>query len=174
MGSGKGRSRRVLVSQPGTAKASQKKTSFQGEVWGRFLHDSKITHYNLYKYYGLPMENRLRQTPTVEDYEKVFTELFADAVAIGVITLPSPWTLEDFRFKMKTNTSGSSTYGRITMELVSHPGVDDNLGHPYHHLDKWTTLTNWYVKTAMSSAKESAQRLIDKVECLGGKTCVTN
>ena|ERR1035437_352477 len=112
------------------------------------------------------MEDRLKQTPTTEDYEKVFAELFADAVATGAITLPSPWTLADFRFKMKTKPAGASaksTYGRVTMELVNHPGIDDNLHHAYHRLDKWTTLTNWYVRTAIEKAQQSAQRLIDKV-----------
>ena len=40
------------------------------------------------------MDDRLRQTLTVEDYKKVFGELVADDVTGGAITLPSLW--EDF------------------------------------------------------------------------------
>lgn len=39
------------------------------------------------------------------EYEQILTNLFADAVEVGAIILPSPYVAEDFEFKVNQNKS---------------------------------------------------------------------
>src|ERR1035437_1476818 len=58
------------------------------------------------------------------DQEKLFSELLADAVAIGGIVLPEPYTPEDFEFEadyLKNDYSYSEGEAHVIVTLKSNP-----------------------------------------------------
>src|ERR1035437_4785568 len=92
MGSGKGRSKRVrsITCSSQTAEVAEEKwTEWQNFVWGSKLEEVPLHNY----YLGHAPEDI-----TDVEYEKILTELLADSVAVGAITLPSPYRPDDFVF----------------------------------------------------------------------------
>ena len=60
--------------------------------WDEFVRSNGLEEVKVYHYY-------LGSTPdeiTEEVYEKLLSNLFADAAAVGALTLPSPYRPEDF------------------------------------------------------------------------------
>ena len=67
------------------------------KAWGEFLNESGLTAVRLHQYY-------LGQAPPLlygSDYRKLLSELLADAVAVGAIVIPSPYTLADFQLAIQ-------------------------------------------------------------------------
>src|ERR1035437_2941399 len=95
MGSGKGKTRRLRTARPQAVTetvAEKDKIMFQQEKWDEFIKDGGIWDEKFYDYY-------LEQPPEQfndKDYEQLMAELFADAVAVGALPLPEPYTCEDF------------------------------------------------------------------------------
>src|ERR1035437_6498353 len=94
MGSGKGKTRRVQATTSGTAV---EEVVLVEKKWASFLEDNHIGRIKVYKYYF----DNIPQQPVASDYEGAITELFADAVSVGAITLPSPYNVESFQFKIE-------------------------------------------------------------------------
>ena|ERR1039458_2632387 len=109
MGSGKGKSKRVGASRPvfGTQSAaalsparilSNKSGAVQDVVlsrnaWARFVKHSGLKNVGLHEYYfGGKQSSGLVDA----QYIKVVGDLFADAVSVGAIVLPSPYEPDDF------------------------------------------------------------------------------
>ena len=123
MGSGKGKSRRgravrpqmntQTVAAPGTLtardevrwlrimRASKLEVGFDMDVWRRFIAANGLSKVNVYKYYQVSVNSALPLR--LADYERVLTELFADAVTVGAIVLPGAYKPEDFEFRVGTN-----------------------------------------------------------------------
>ena len=80
MGAGRGKTRRA---QAVVILSGLKKVIFDEEKWNEFLKTSKLTDVKLSQYYLRGVSCR-----TGVEYEKVFNELFADAVAVNAIVLP--------------------------------------------------------------------------------------
>ena len=108
MGSGRGQTRRAKaqVAQQVRSKADQ--VTFKQHVWVDFVAESGLTKMKLLQYYGA-LKSYLELNPnagkiSVEEMNKLHlattAELFADAVAVGALDLPSPYTTEDFVFEM--------------------------------------------------------------------------
>ena len=149
MGSGRGKNRRSQATTTPAAKGKRKPRwaeVFNESIWNEFVIDGDLKNYNLYKYYGvLDASGNAPQQPSHADYEKVITELFADAVAIGAIALPSPHKAEDFAFKIGTVTSGTRLYGQeVQISLKASPDQQRKMGHPgsYYALDGRRTMSS--------------------------------
>ena len=99
MGAGQGRSRRVQTSPASTAVKKQLPVTFDGKKWAAFVTKNGLSNVSVTKYY-LKVPPR---SPGVPEREKVMLELFADAVQLGAITIPSSYIWKDFEFKRVNN-----------------------------------------------------------------------
>src|ERR1035437_5026300 len=95
MGSGKGQMRRTRVS---IATAHGRK-AFIGRRWAEFVLAGGLSEMKLHQYYlGRDFVASADPHSIVEDALKLVAELFADMVAVGVVSLPSSQEVEDFQF----------------------------------------------------------------------------
>ena len=107
MGSGKGKARRVPTSLGAKLRAS---VEFVPEKWEEFVESSEMRGTSLTHYYC--GENKNFQQLSMDDHQKVTTEIFNDAVAVGAIVLPEPFVAEDFEFRgMATQVKGAEEIG---------------------------------------------------------------
>jgi hypothetical protein len=65
-------------------------------TWYEFVKNSGLKKVSLHEYYLGYASRQL----TDKEYEKLLTELFRDAVVLGVIVLPTSYTAEDFQFEV--------------------------------------------------------------------------
>ena len=92
MGSGKGKTRRV-----GAAATRADLVVFEQSLWQDFVSDSGLGDTPLAQYY---LGRNVRRYKGSE-FERVLNELFADAVAVGAITLPPSYRAEYFIFAVE-------------------------------------------------------------------------
>src|ERR1017187_409628 len=97
MGAGKGKNRRVRT----TVEPVQQFATLDEAKWDEFVKDSDIAGTKIFQYYlGQTMNRSLEARPpkdlAPEDWEKVSSELFQDAVSVGAIILAPPYAAEDF------------------------------------------------------------------------------
>ena len=107
MGTGKGQTRRaqsvVLVAPPNvvhsdrSAAAEAERVALQYKKWEEFIATSGVGFIKVRRYY---MGKDFDRSMAREDYEKVLTEQFADAVQVGALVLPGNYKAEDFRFEV--------------------------------------------------------------------------
>src|ERR1035437_4932500 len=84
--------------------------------WTRFVNSSGLEKINLHEYY---LGEELLQI-TNDDYAKLLTELFADAVAVGAIVLPRLYKAEDFLFEVSPDPH--TFQQKAELSLRSAPG----------------------------------------------------
>src|ERR1039458_5086384 len=103
MGSGAGKTRRTRASSSPFWEKSKRKAvpAFHEDRWEAFVNDGKLSNISLWKYY---LGNKSEWVKRYS-YENLATELFADAVAVGAITLPDPYEANDFQFASSVSTN---------------------------------------------------------------------
>ena len=81
--------------------------SFRTEQWMEFARNSGLQHVKVCKYYlgGVPAKL------THSQREEVISGLFTDAVAVGALTLPVPYSVEDFKLRIGGANCGTSITG---------------------------------------------------------------
>src|ERR1022692_4702623 len=103
MGSGKGavrRSQTVKLRPNAHAGENDPAWKFPGVVgyepdkWTEFVSGGVLGPVRVDKYYL----GRIPRPKKNGDYEKIIAELFADAISVGAVVLPSPYVAEDFEF----------------------------------------------------------------------------
>src|ERR1039458_345963 len=97
MGSGKGKARRAQVaSAAGRAYVAREGQEVKWDVnqWNEFVAGESMKNVMVDEYYL----SKGAMKSTLENYGVVFSELFADAVAVGAIVLPDGISVDDFRF----------------------------------------------------------------------------
>ena len=109
MGSGRGQSRRARTSlarvdlqddgqpTPGSIVRAALPLTFDGKKWQSFVDDNGLRNINVTKYY---LGSYPASPMMISHREKVITELFKDAVAVGAIVLPPNCIAHDFEFKV--------------------------------------------------------------------------
>jgi hypothetical protein len=153
MGSGKGKTRRV---QATTAGAAVKEVVLVEKKWTSFLEDNHIGRIKVYKYYF----DNIPQQPAASDYEAAITELFADAVAVGAITLPSPYSTESFQFKIAADPNAGRYYQPMTVSLAARPSSEQKMGNVYRYLKSTTPMEGWNVTWVLRQLHRELNRLI--------------
>src|ERR1039458_9500526 len=100
MGSGKGKTRRAQSGVADATVSTRPPSSMPPTVslcegsWDKFIRDSGLRRVKVKDYY-------LKDASLILgglDYDKIFNDLFLDAVTVNAITLPSPYTVDDFKF----------------------------------------------------------------------------
>jgi hypothetical protein len=103
MGSGKGKARRAQATAHSN-RSHAKTISYAEEKWAEFIEKSDLGTTNVYEYY-LGQNHNYNYPLDADDYKKLLEELFQDAVAVGAITLHSPYHVDDFAFIVKPHQS---------------------------------------------------------------------
>ena len=102
MGSGRGKTRRSQTARPQlgvqTSTPPGERVIQDWKKWVEFVKNDGLGEVNVYEYYL----GREPWQATHLQSAKVAAELFADAVALGAVVLPSPYKAEDFIFQMDT------------------------------------------------------------------------
>lgn len=82
---------------------------FHGDQWNKFVRSSglDVDGVTVRQYY---LGDDVNEDITSDDLEKLFAELFTDAVAVGALTLPLPGIAESFRFRIR---SGGPDYRQV-------------------------------------------------------------
>src|ERR1039457_6647606 len=104
MGSGKGRARRAQ------AKKSLD-VVFNATKWYDFVQDGEVEQVRVDEYYLGGEDDGLDEA----DYERIYSELFADAVVVGAVSLPAGYAPDDFEFRV----------GGIAQHVHDRDGADD-------------------------------------------------
>src|ERR1035437_3830589 len=126
MGAGKGKTRRSK-----TALSTGLVAVFDESRWAEFAENSELRNVGIYEYYlgARPAEI------THVDHERIATELFKDAVAIGSLVLPEGYDPEDFEFVMDP-----SYQFPISVGLKGKPETQTSLKfNPFYWLEKSST-----------------------------------
>src|ERR1039458_8567626 len=98
MGSGKGQTKRVQARHI-IEKVESDGVTCDPAKWEEFVQDNGRGSIKLFQYYlGSGTDQ-----PTAEEYEKLFSELLADAVTVGAIAFPDPYKPEDFQIIVTQN-----------------------------------------------------------------------
>ena|ERR1035437_5934152 len=113
MGSGRGKTRRAMGSQPSTDSSGPlperavkitvppQGEPFHQEEWNKFVKYSKLKPIGVQQYYlG---KQRVPKALSDVECEQLLLELLADGVSVGAIALPDPYKIEDFEIKLITN-----------------------------------------------------------------------
>ena len=91
-----------MAQQQWSAASPPPVAGYSPRKWEDFVERGGMEKTRFFKYYlGDSFSIRSWRDWKVEDWEKAFAGLFADAVTIGAIGLPSPYTADDFQFKME-------------------------------------------------------------------------
>src|ERR1035437_4813039 len=97
MGSGRGQMRRTQVSIA-TAHGQKAFIEASRRRWAEFVLASGLSEVKLHQYYlGRGFVASADPRKIVEDALKLVAELFADMVAVGVVSLPSSQEVDDFQ-----------------------------------------------------------------------------
>jgi hypothetical protein len=133
MGAGKGKARRARM-MPSEAPSKNKAITYKQGRWFEFLESNKLKKVGLYKYYlgeGAIMDRggvaRAGKGWNDDDHEKVVTELFADAVEVGMITLPEDYEVEDFEFSYVPDRPHGDELMQIGVKNVARKGIQPQL-----------------------------------------------
>ena len=114
MGSGKGKTRRALASVHGRPLET---VAFYEDKWAEFVENSELKKVPLTQYYC--GEDLSFAQITRADHEKMMTEIFKDAVEVGAIVLPEPFTADNFQFCEMDFYKGEE----IGVALNAHPEI---------------------------------------------------
>src|ERR1035437_2675647 len=117
MGSGRGQSRRAKATRTGSTlntTANKVISELDEQKWQDFVASSDSKNVALGEYYFEPLNTDLSPA----DLQKVITELFADMVNVGAITLPECRELQDYEFKVSRKGSGSGVVNTDRKSVV--------------------------------------------------------
>lgn len=152
MGSGKGKARR-------TRTTTQANTSAPGATrdrskWEQFLKNGGVQNTKMVKYY--PCEKVIHEGVPELDWVHIVTELFQDAVAVGAISLPEPYSSGDFEFSV---VQGPYAYNhRIQVGFVEASVPPTRAAPP---VPVFNPFYNFAESTPLSS--EATNRAIDQI-----------
>src|ERR1039458_2180378 len=115
MGSGRGQARRT---QKPFMQIPTRPTQ-EMPKWGEFVKTSGLEKTRVFAYY---LNDAHTQGHAYFEREKLTTELFQDAVSVGAITLPPPYKVDDFEFRVE-HGKGLRTIGSDAF-LKTQPRLD--------------------------------------------------
>ena|ERR1035437_2933334 len=145
MGAGQGKTRRASGLQP-TTEPAVIGTMVDERAWKTFVAQSLPPSTKLFSYYL----GKDAATSESIDYQKLVSELFADAVAVGAVLLPAPLTADKFEFSTYRNSGREQLTIRAADRSVER---EPFLFNPHTYFGKNTPLDAWYV---IRSLKEIA------------------
>src|ERR1035437_7383849 len=166
MGSGKGKSRRARAahSDQVSAPAATPAVLYSPEKWKEFAENGELERVRILRYYlgQIPQRNtKISLEELNELYEKAATELFTDAVAVGAITLPSPYSVDDFEFKIATGETIDKW--QINICLRGNPELEENIGHAWYLKDN-KPLTSADTRHLVMRTFKGTQALISRAD----------
>lgn len=164
MGSGKGRARRANAMTAAPPALGQ--LTFDPSKWQEFVQDSALEEYNIRQYYCGTKRPSARHRPYsmhFDDYAKIVSELFADAVVAGAIILPATYTSTDFIFSAEERPGqpdGQVKARQVFVTLEGKPDSRRSLGQHEYWLVKGTTMGQSIVPTFLEAVAHVVNELL--------------
>ena len=149
MGSGKGKTRRARIV---VARAQPAPLVFDRGIWDNFVETSGVKTTKLLYYY-------LGRDPaawTNEGYLRATLDMFADAVSVGAIALPSGCSVDDFEFSINNEFHSP----QVAVALASNPATSEVLFQISSTFSGNNSMSNWYVNRAFESICRAAKKLL--------------
>src|ERR1035437_2697628 len=137
MGAGQGKTRRAQA-QLTAFQASQVKNGqavFVLKPWKEFVKDSGVGTVKMHNYYL----GKNTQAGERVDYEKLLTEMLADAVSAGAILLPEPYVAEDFQYKAVQQ--GTRPPNKAEVSLKKEPQFKGEVSYLSYYMGKNGTMS---------------------------------
>ena len=165
MGTGKGKTRRAQAGLSPEALAERalalaKEATYDRGIWSEFVKSSDMMTAKVYPYY-LGKSASSPPDYTFADHEKVVTELLADFVAVGALTLPSPYTADDFGIKM---TDGNHSWNQYCTVIVKrYPSLKTQWTTFRYHLGHTASLDNEMVRYTLGQIFKGVESLLIEV-----------
>jgi hypothetical protein len=135
------------------------RVSYSRVIWAEFMKLSGLRKVNLHEYYlGSPSPDA-----STAEYQKIITELFEDAVAVGALILPPPYKTKDFLFQVGPSRNPTlADIGVMQVEAVlsSYPQVAQNVVLATH-LNEVNTLSGGHVADALGFVANAVGRLVE-------------
>src|ERR1039458_1241714 len=167
MGAGKGKNKRTQTKTTHKTTNTQPHhtVNYNAQKWTDFTTTVKIEKTTLDQYYtGGSMDGQswLDDTIAHPGYEKIYNELFADAVTVGAITLPNPYTVQDFHFELfnKYDPELKTDITNVKVVLTSNPTIQTIL-NPEDELAYNDEITSTWVNTTLKNFAEELQKMIE-------------
>ena len=165
MGAGQGKMRRVL--RPGLesgaqAKAAVNRASFDRAKWEKFVAESGLERVRISDY---PLGRDAEVTVLlITPHQKMVTELFQDAVAVGALTLPDAYGAEDFQFNVDGVMPNYQMYVSLKAGTRMHGSQSGGVKRvavfdPYAYFTKNTLVGNSYVWVALKLISQAINSL---------------
>ena len=155
MGSGKGQSRRV---QTRAWASPTPEVVFSLPEWEQFVKGSEVNNMKLQQYYL----GRVAKIMRNEDHQMIITELFRDAVAMDVISLPSSYSSEDFEFIMEDMKSYTSAGSMLSVRLKKRPELAEKLFNPGYRFSASTKMNTFNVPLALEIISNKVDELLSR------------
>src|ERR1039458_1220389 len=115
MGSGQGKQRRTRAVASRKSAGSLKAVKYDHAKWEEFVICNGLKSVRVYEYY---IGRGISHHDSDAERNKVVNELFADAVEVGAIFLPSSTKVEDFQFDVKSDALGTYRVGMYRQGMI--------------------------------------------------------
>jgi hypothetical protein len=154
MGAGRGKTRRAsaVLANP-TPEMRSEQVLCRPDEWDAFVSNVRLRKDNLHRYY-------LGEEPlqvTHEDYAKILTELFADAVQVGAIVLPEGYNAESFQLAVIHDEYTAQM--KAELSLKSQPSRKEFIYYFSHYISPRATLSDSAIKYVLQQIAQNAQKL---------------
>ena len=139
MGSGKGQQRRVQAGA--NVPVAREVVTYDEGKWSEFVRGGRMQRVGVREYY---LGKDLSFKSDDQEQDELISELFADAVEVGMITLPSRAKVEDFQLKIE--------HGVV---IVRFKGKPTNKDGPGYYLDPTTTMNHTDLRWTLRKISET-------------------
>ena len=156
MGSGQGKSRRVQAVDPWRRA---KKEEYKDKNWSEFTKNNGLDDVTLYEYY---LGEGASQYSKDDAIAKVLSELLADAIVLGEVALPVPYTAADFEFQISSGAPHGWVNRAAKIVLKSAPKLKARRQiFPVVFSDK-TEMGHHYVNMFFDEVSEGIRMLLEE------------
>lgn len=156
MGSGSGKVRRARATSVGNGTA----VLCDKQKWEEFVSSQGLEQLTLQEYYLGDSGLSGKSQHTTERYKKIHIELFKDAVTVGAINIPNPYTVDDFKFKVKQSPDGMMTVWLMLKRKTDANGLVRKLDLYTYDLEYGMFLGDADITGALGSLCEEIRILV--------------
>ena len=158
MGSGRGKMRRVRSA----VAASSVGVVYNMEKWRKFVEsvssNDEMSTLRLDEYY---LGKKVRMVGS-EDFERLYSEIFSDAISVGAIVLPEDYRADDFEF-MVSPAACKVYVPEVRICLKSNPLMEVDLNHSAHNIMGYDPLSHMNTARQLNIIAQEIQTLLESV-----------
>ena len=127
-------------------------------AWKQFVENSDLERTRLYQYYL----GELGKSPQDDlGYARILNDFFADAVTIGAVVLPSPYTAGDFVLAAK-DVGRNSRKRAVEMSFKGDPALTEKFFYLSHYVKRDRVMGDQSTSAMLYYMGDAAAKLIDR------------